>query len=74
MDGVDLASAARDVECPILLLQADPAMGAALTQEDINIVLANAPNACLIKVPGVGHNIHDEKPADFLMAIDTFQV
>jgi len=71
-DGVDLASAARAAKCPILLLQADPAMGAALTQEDIDIVLANAPNARLIKVAGVGHMIHDERPADFLQAIDTF--
>lgn len=74
MDGVDLASAAHDVECPMLLLQADPAMGAALTQEDIDIVLANAPDARLIKVPGVGHMIHDERPADFLEAIDSFLV
>lgn len=74
MDGVDLASAARDVECPMLLLQADPAMGAALTQEDIDIVLTNAPDPRLIRVHGVGHMIHDEKPADFLQAIDTFLI
>ena len=49
-------------------------MGAALTQEDIDIVLANAPDARLIKVPGVGHMIHDERPADFLQAIDSFLV
>lgn len=74
MGGVDLAFAVRTVKCPILLFQADSAMGSALTQEDVDVVLANAPDTRLIKVPGVGHMIHDERPTEFIKAIDTFLI
>jgi pimeloyl-ACP methyl ester carboxylesterase len=59
---------------PKLLLQAHPAIAAALTQEEIDIVQTTAPEPRQLRVHVVGHMIHDEKPADFLQAIDTFLI
>ena len=71
--GVDLAAAARAAECPILLLQADPAKGAALRGAEIDIVLRSAGCARLVQFPGSGHTIHREQSAAFLQALQQFE-
>jgi pimeloyl-ACP methyl ester carboxylesterase len=70
--GVDFAAEVREIACPILLLQADLAKGAALLPEDLDLVMENARNARVVRFPGAGHGIHLEQPAEFLMALETF--
>ena len=70
VEGVDFEAAIRGTACPILLLQADPAKGCALVEEDIELVLRNAADARLFRFPGAGHAIHEEQPEEFLRVLD----
>jgi pimeloyl-ACP methyl ester carboxylesterase len=56
----------------VLLMQADPSMGAALVQQDRDFFLANARNARLVQFPGASHGIHNDQPAEFLKAFEEF--
>jgi pimeloyl-ACP methyl ester carboxylesterase len=69
---VDFGAHARGITCPVLLMQADPAMGAALVQQDVDFFLANAPQTQLVHFPGSGHGIHSDQTAPFLQAVDEF--
>jgi pimeloyl-ACP methyl ester carboxylesterase len=59
--GIDFAAAIRAATMPVLLMQADPAMGAALLQEDLEFILANNPSFELVQFPGAGHGIHNDQ-------------
>jgi pimeloyl-ACP methyl ester carboxylesterase len=69
---VDFAAHFRGIACPVLVMQADPAKGAALVQEDLDFFMAHAHHARLVTFPGAGHGIHSEQPAEFLRAFDEF--
>lgn len=70
--GVQWAKAARAIACPALLLQADPEMGAALVEKDIQFVLQRNPVVQLVRFKDVGHGIHDRKTAEMLEVFDAF--
>lgn len=72
MHGVDYGEHIRGISCPVLLMQADPARGGALVDEDADFFMQNAPNARRVRFPDTGHGIHGERPAEFLQAIDDF--
>jgi pimeloyl-ACP methyl ester carboxylesterase len=50
------------VTCPVLFLQADPALGALLTDEDLETALSRMPTASAVKIEGAGHGLHREQP------------
>ena len=70
--GVDFEARIRGIACPVLVMQADQAKGAALLDEDLDFFMANARNAHLVKFPGSGHGIHNDQTAAFLRALDAF--
>ena len=70
--GVDFEQEIRGIACPILLLQADLAKGAALQPEDLDLVLGHARAARVVRFPGSGHTIHDEQSTEFLSALESF--
>lgn len=57
------------VKCPALLLQADPAAGGALCDEDVARALAANPRFKLVRFAGAGHVLHWEQPGAVLEAI-----
>jgi len=70
--GVDFAAHIRGIACPVLLMQADLAIGAALVPQDADFFMAHARDARLVTFPGAGHGIHDDQPAEFLRAVGEF--
>jgi pimeloyl-ACP methyl ester carboxylesterase len=60
--GVDFKHAFEGIHCPALLLQADPAKGAAFPDEDLRLVQAQVPTAQHVYFSGVGHGIHAAQP------------
>jgi pimeloyl-ACP methyl ester carboxylesterase len=70
--GVDFAATVGEIACPILLLQADLAKGAALLPEDLDLVLQNARDVRLVRFPGAGHFIHGEQTSAYLQALESF--
>ncbi|MCX8251158.1 MAG: alpha/beta hydrolase [Dehalococcoidia bacterium] len=65
MDGFDAEASLSAIECPALLLQADPAMGAAMTDEESERAERLIPNCALVQMQGVGHGIHRGDPINF---------
>jgi pimeloyl-ACP methyl ester carboxylesterase len=60
------------IKCPVLLLQADPQLGAVMTDEEVERALAGIPLAEHRRLPGVSHLLfHDDKAA-VLEALETF--
>jgi len=70
--GIDFGAHARGIACPVLVMQADPARGAALFDEDASFLMANIPDARLVNFPGTGHGIHTDQPQAFFKALDAF--
>jgi pimeloyl-ACP methyl ester carboxylesterase len=69
---VDFEAHIRGIACPVLVMQADPARGAALVQKDLDFFMAHARDARLVTFPGAGHSIDLDQPVEFLRAFDAF--
>ncbi len=70
--GIDFDRAIQDIECPILLLQADLAAGGAMEAVDVDLFRRNGRHLKVVYFDGVGHGIHDECPARVLALVDSF--
>ncbi len=70
--GVDFEAHLRGIACPVLLMQADLALNAALVTQDLEFFRTQALNTRLVTFPGAGHGIHNEQTAEFLRAFDEF--
>ena len=60
------------IACPVLLLQADPARGALMTDDDVARALPLLPQAEHAKLEGVGHGLHVENAEPVLAAVTSF--
>jgi len=72
LDGYDRADIFTRIRCPVLLLQGDPAAGGALSDEDVQMALRNGPSRAVVRFPGASHQIHRERPAEMLRALEDF--
>ena len=70
--GMDLVQILDAIACPVLLMQADPANGAALSDRDAALAREWVKRLDLLPFPGAGHGIHDEQPDKFLAALEGF--
>jgi pimeloyl-ACP methyl ester carboxylesterase len=62
------------IECPTLLLQADPKMGGLMTDKDVTRIKAGCRDAQLAHMTGIGHSLHMHDPAPVLRALMNFLV
>jgi pimeloyl-ACP methyl ester carboxylesterase len=60
------------ITCPVLFLQADPALGALLTDADLATALNKMPSASVVRLQDAGHGLHREKPLQAAQAILSF--
>ncbi|MGH2443439.1 MAG: alpha/beta fold hydrolase, partial [Chloroflexota bacterium] len=68
----DVDDALTAIDSPTLLLQADPEMGAVLSDTEAQRALKLLPRGRLIQVRGAGHAIHAFKPAEFVAIVTEF--
>jgi pimeloyl-ACP methyl ester carboxylesterase len=60
------------VSCPVLFLQADPASGGVVGDDDLAAMLPLLPNARYARFAGVSHALWGERPDDILAAVESF--
>jgi pimeloyl-ACP methyl ester carboxylesterase len=74
IDGTALAGGrpTQPIECPVLVLRADPALRAAFSEDDERRFLATNPRATVTMIEGASHAIHDEMPERFAAEVGGF--
>lgn len=60
------------ITCPVLLLTADPGLGAMMPEKVADEWVQRLPDARLVCIPGAGHNIRRDQPQAFLEAVRAF--
>ena len=72
LDGYDVVPTLSRIPCPALLLQGDPAVGGALTDADAATAQAAMSSCQLLRFSGCGHQLHRDRPAELLQAMQDF--
>jgi pimeloyl-ACP methyl ester carboxylesterase len=67
-----LADAVRQITCPVLLLQADPAIGAATEDQHVDVIREHLPQAKIAQIKGASHGIHDSQLEALLVQVMAF--
>jgi pimeloyl-ACP methyl ester carboxylesterase len=74
MSGGGFSAAIERISHPILLLQADPRCGGALSTAAARQAVATHRDCRLVKFHDTGHTIHRERPVEFVAAVSEFLV
>ncbi|MBA4016531.1 MAG: hypothetical protein C0483_05030 [Pirellula sp.] len=64
MQGYDEPAIFARIRCPVLLLQADTAVGGMLVDDDVAEFRRRVPETMHIRLPGVGHMMHWQRTQD----------
>ena len=72
LDGYDVADICARIRCPVLLLQADPQTGGALTHDDAQLARSSIADCRPVSFPRAGHQIHRDHPGAMLQAMRQF--
>ncbi len=72
LDGYEPETLLPAISCPVLLLQADPMQGNALSDADVTLALNLLPNATVLRLDGLGHPLHGPQPRRIADAIMPF--
>jgi pimeloyl-ACP methyl ester carboxylesterase len=72
--GFDLDEMLPNITCPVLLAQGNPNLGGMMTDESVDYVLAELPDATHVLIEGAGHDLilNTWKERSLLRAIFTF--
>jgi pimeloyl-ACP methyl ester carboxylesterase len=70
--GVDLETAMRSIDCPVLLMQGNPGLGAVLTDQLAVQMKAAISDCTHIKFEDTGHGIPSQQPIRFRQALFRF--
>jgi pimeloyl-ACP methyl ester carboxylesterase len=69
---VDWQATLRRIRCPALLITADPALEAIVTEEDAAAIKTLVPQLRMAHIPEAGHNIRREQFVPYLDIVRTF--
>jgi len=72
LDGYDREAMFARARCPILLMQGDPATGAALTDEDVALARRVTADCRHVMVAGAPHQIHATQPEKVAALVNEF--
>jgi pimeloyl-ACP methyl ester carboxylesterase len=70
--GYEMDTLLPAVQCPVLLLQADPTSGGVMTDAEAAQAMRLLPNASHVFLPGMSHVLHNEQKEPVLESIVTF--
>lgn len=70
--GYELETVLPAIECPVLLIQADPSVGGLMTDGEVEQALPLLVQPQHVKLTGVSHVFHNERKEPILEALATF--
>lgn len=73
LEHLDWFGALPKIDCPALLLRADPMCGGMLTESDATRITSLIPRCTRVDLPGVPHSIHSNQPDKMLALVTHFQ-
>ena len=62
----------RKIQCPTLIIQADPKWGGLVTERDVRECKAAVPQTVHVLLENVGHSLHIHQPGPVLRALGNF--
>lgn len=62
----------KRISAPVLLLQGDPTLGAAMENHEADHAASLLSRGTFVRMPGVGHGIHIEQPEAFRRVVTDF--
>ena len=68
----DWPSVVREIQCPVLLIRADPELGGLITPETAHQITEINPRFQVTHIPGVGHHIRFGQEHAYIQAMKTF--
>ena len=72
LEGIDWFGSLSKIECPALVLRADPAYGGMLDESEAVRITSLIPRCARVDLPGIGHSIHSSQPDRMLALIRNF--
>jgi pimeloyl-ACP methyl ester carboxylesterase len=72
LEGYEWTGLLGRICCPVLLLQADPAAGGMLTDEDADTTAELIPDCTRVRLPRAGHVLHWERTQDVSNLVTAF--
>lgn len=72
LEGFDIGQAFRQIQCPVLLFQAEWSQGGVGRDEDAEFVKAIHPDTVVVKLAGAGHQIQEERSEEVLAEMARF--
>ena len=70
--GYQMETLLPDIRCPVLLMQADPAAGSGMSDEDVARALPLLAKPAHVCFKGVGHTLFIEDKEGFLRTMQTY--
>jgi len=71
-ESVDWASLVRRINCPTLLITADPDRGALVTQQQAEALRQVMPSLTVAHIPGAGHSVRREQFERYVEVVTSF--
>lgn len=66
----DIDAQLQEISSPLVMMTGNPALGGVVTTDEAERVKRLVPGCRVINLPDVGHLIHDQKPGEWLQAIN----
>jgi pimeloyl-ACP methyl ester carboxylesterase len=70
--GYEMESVLPAIECPVLLMQADPSVGGVMTDSEVEQALPLLARPQHVKLEGVSHVLHNERNEPVLASLERF--
>ena len=70
--GYEMNSVLPSIQCPVLLLQADPTVGGMMTDREVELALSLLDRPRHIRLQGISHILHIERQEPIVQALKAF--